>query len=60
MQSRISCPYCGQENDIVIDESGGANQRYIEDCQVCCQHWQVIVTIDSEGEIGVEVCGLGR
>ncbi len=29
------CPYCGEEVEAVLDLSGG-DQRYIEDCSVCC------------------------
>ena len=53
MQDTISvqCPYCWQTNEIEIDAFGGAVQRYIEDCQVCCQPWQV--TLDLTGEAPV-------
>lgn len=55
MQTTISCPYCGEDNTIMVDESGGHRQRYVEDCQVCCQPWQVMATIDADGELDVEV-----
>ncbi|HSC47655.1 MAG TPA: CPXCG motif-containing cysteine-rich protein, partial [Gammaproteobacteria bacterium] len=32
----IQCPYCGETIEIVVDCSI-ENQRYIEDCQVCCR-----------------------
>ena len=37
---RISCPYCGETIDIVVDVSAGG-QSYVEDCQVCCQPMQI-------------------
>lgn len=37
---RISCPYCAEAMELVLDLSGGS-QSYIEDCQVCCQPMQV-------------------
>lgn len=55
MNASVSCPYCGEENTIVVDETGGSRQDYVEDCQVCCQPWQVIATIDSEGEMNIEL-----
>jgi hypothetical protein len=55
METEVSCPYCGEANAIVIDESAGASQQYVEDCQVCCQPWQVIVTVGADGEFEVEV-----
>ena len=44
----LSCPYCGEPVDLVIDESGGSPQSYIEDCPVCCRPWQVEVMHDPE------------
>ena len=39
----VSCPYCGEESDLVIDEGGGSRQAYVQDCPVCCQPWEVEV-----------------
>ena len=52
MRSSIegSCPYCGEEVDVEIDEGGGFRQSYVEDCPVCCQPWQVEVTCDADGD----------
>ena len=55
METIVSCPYCGEDNAIIIDESAGASQQYVEDCQVCCRPWEVIVTAGADGEMGVEV-----
>jgi len=30
------CPTCGERIVIPLDPSGGAEQRYVEDCPVCC------------------------
>ena len=30
------CPTCGERIVIPLDVSGGADQRYVEDCPVCC------------------------
>jgi transposase-like protein len=59
METSVACPYCGEENSIVVDESGGNEQQYVEDCQVCCKPWQVIVMIDGEGDVDVEVRAVG-
>ena len=45
------CPYCGEPNEISIDTYGGAVQRYVEDCQVCCQPWNVTVRQGEDIEI---------
>lgn len=41
----LSCPWCGEVVEILIDLSAG-NQCYVEDCQVCCAPMVVSVRID--------------
>lgn len=31
----FTCPHCGERISMLLDLSGGF-QRYIEDCEVCC------------------------
>lgn len=45
-----SCPYCGEEVDVDVDESGGSRQMYVQDCPVCCQPWQVTIEQDRDGD----------
>lgn len=45
---QATCPYCGEDVDVVIDEGGGPGQSYVEDCPVCCRPWQVEVSGDPE------------
>jgi hypothetical protein len=37
----ISCPYCGQAFDLVIDTST-PSQRFTTDCEICCHPFEVI------------------
>ncbi|HAB54903.1 MAG TPA: CPXCG motif-containing cysteine-rich protein [Cellvibrionales bacterium] len=55
----ISCPYCGESIDILIepveemqDEDAA---QYIEDCQVCCRPIQFKMTTDFSGATSLEV-----
>lgn len=50
----VQCPYCGEPIELVVDDSAG-EQRYIEDCQVCCRPIVVAVGLDDDGEPWVEV-----
>ena len=50
----VSCPYCGESIDVLIDQQE-AGQQYIEDCQVCCQPIVFKVTLDIEGQLSVSV-----
>jgi hypothetical protein len=45
----ISCPYCGEHIDILIDGSL-PEQEYVEDCQVCCRPIVLSVTVDMDGD----------
>lgn len=49
----VTCPYCGEPNEIGLDAGGGADQDYVEDCQVCCRPWRVTVSYDAEGNAQV-------
>ena len=49
----ISCPYCGEMIEILIDPSV-ESQSYIEDCQVCCRPMTMTVTMDEEGRPQVQ------
>ena len=54
----VSCPYCGESNELLFDPVGGATQEYVEDCEVCCQPWLVRVKLDGEGYASVSVTTL--
>jgi Cysteine-rich CPXCG len=56
-EAEVTCPYCGESVTIGLDPSGGRSQAYVEDCQVCCQPWQVHVSYDDGGvaHVWVEV-----
>ena len=32
----FSCPYCGENNALLVDITGGVNQTFVVDCEVCC------------------------
>lgn len=46
---RVACPFCGQENELVIDTSV-PSQRFTTDCEICCRPFQVIAETNP-GEI---------
>lgn len=50
--SIISCPYCGESIELVIDTSVG-EQEYIEDCEVCCRPINLRVETDVQGQLTV-------
>ncbi|MFT5709571.1 MAG: hypothetical protein ACI8QT_000257 [Halioglobus sp.] len=50
----VSCPYCGEAIDVLIDQQEAGHQ-YIEDCQVCCRPIVFNVGVDSMGNLFVSV-----
>ena len=54
-EAMVTCPYCGESVEIALDPGSGADQQYIEDCEVCCQPWRVSVSYDATGEARVLV-----
>ena len=50
----ISCPYCGEVIEIVVDISI-EDQTYVEDCQVCCRPITMHVVLDEDGTPAVQV-----
>jgi hypothetical protein len=51
-EQAISCPYCGESIDLLIDCSVDF-QEYIEDCQVCCRPINMRISVDGEGDVQV-------
>jgi hypothetical protein len=50
----VACPFCGEDEDIFVDDGGGRSQTYTEDCPVCCRPRVVHVEPgDDPGEVRV-------
>jgi hypothetical protein len=54
----VICPYCGESVEIGLDPGSGNSQDYVEDCQVCCRPWRVMVFYDEEGRADVSLAAL--
>lgn len=44
----VKCPYCGEYVGLIIDPCA-EEQRYIEDCSVCCRPMTVVVKMEEDG-----------
>lgn len=53
----VACPYCGEIVSVSLDPGGGSFQQYVEDCEVCCNPWQVSVRF-IDGQASVDVTAL--
>ncbi|GAB5451490.1 MAG: CPXCG motif-containing cysteine-rich protein [Halioglobus sp.] len=52
VEQKVSCPYCGESIEILIDQEE-VGEQYIEDCQVCCRPITLQVLLDVEGRLSV-------
>ena len=43
----FECPYCGVENSIRLDATGGRKQLFVQDCAVCCKPIQIYVEFEN-------------
>jgi len=53
-QEYVSCPYCGESFEVLIDPQE-IGQQYIEDCQVCCKPITFSISTSVNGELLVSV-----
>jgi hypothetical protein len=51
----VECPHCGETVELALDPGSGAVQQYVEDCEVCCQPWNVTVRYGEDGTAEVRV-----
>jgi len=51
--SYITCPYCGETIEVLIDYSL-QRQEYVEDCEVCCRPITMKVIVAEREAVQVE------
>jgi transcription elongation factor Elf1 len=49
----FSCPYCGSDNYLSADPSGGRRQKFVVDCEICCQ--PIAIELNISGESAPEI-----
>jgi hypothetical protein len=52
-EANYICDACGEEIVIPIDLTEGSNQKYVEDCPVCCRANTIYVHIGDDGDVQV-------
>jgi Cysteine-rich CPXCG len=48
------CAFCGEENELIVDLSGGRRQSFTEDCAVCCRPNLLTVVVGEDGDVELE------
>lgn len=49
----VACPWCFETLELWIDP--GTEGGFVQDCDVCCRPWEVMVSRDEDGELVVDV-----
>ena len=49
-----ACAFCGEENEILVDPSGGRRQTFTEDCAVCCRPNLITLAMGDDGEVELQ------
>jgi Cysteine-rich CPXCG len=49
----VQCPYCGERVWITVEPDTWGS--LVQDCEVCCNPWQMTVTRDRYGDPDVKV-----
>ena len=52
-QFYVTCPYCGEQVEIYVEAD--VRGSFVQDCEVCCNPWQVTVKRDHYGDPEVRV-----
>jgi hypothetical protein len=45
-QFLVTCPYCGEDIEIFVEPD--VRGSFVQDCEVCCNPWRVIVSSDGD------------
>ncbi len=53
------CPYCGENINIEVDHTGGREQDFISDCEVCCRPINFHVKISEDDVVSLTCSGEG-
>lgn len=53
----VICPLCGQSFPVELDVTGGNDQVYVEDCEICCRPIRFHISCDEAGEWSCEASG---
>ena len=48
------CAFCGEENEVLVDPSGGRRQTFTEDCAVCCRPNLITLVMGDDGDVEIQ------
>jgi hypothetical protein len=54
-EATVECTSCGEPFSVSVDTTGGREQRYVEDCPVCCRPMEMRVVCRAGEVLSVDV-----
>ena len=55
----FQCPFCWESISVLLDSSV-PHQKYIEDCEICCNPMELEVTFENRELVGFVAIGTGQ
>jgi len=55
----FQCPYCWEEISMLLDSSV-PHQKYIEDCEICCNPIELKISFEANELTGFSAEGIGQ
>ncbi|WP_225034983.1 CPXCG motif-containing cysteine-rich protein [Winogradskyella sp. SM1960] len=55
----FQCPYCWEQISMLVDVSL-RHQKYIEDCEICCNPIQISISVESQEIVSFQVDDIGQ
>ncbi|MBK7579630.1 MAG: CPXCG motif-containing cysteine-rich protein [Myxococcales bacterium] len=52
-ETTVTCPYCSSSQLLVVDPD--TTGELVQDCDVCCHPWTVMISRDDDGVLDVSV-----
>jgi len=49
----VQCPWCGERVELSIEPDTWGTM--VQDCEVCCNPWEMTITRDRDGDVDVRV-----
>jgi transcription elongation factor Elf1 len=50
----FTCPHCWERVSVLVDKSVSGTQRYVEDCEVCCNPLTLRIRVEDHQLVDLE------
>lgn len=60
LERSFLCPYCWERQTVVVELSGEGEQRFVQDCEVCCNPIEFAASVCGGALVAFSVDAAGR